>query len=184
MRAMWPHIKLSIDSSLLTMRLKFSKLPVKFRIVLKISFFTYKTLWKTPSYLHPMLAASLPSCSPRLSCLSLGSRLMQAQEYFTLVSFSMQKPPTVCLFSYFSCNLQEASQDISWTWPPPYKHLHAWWPIDVMELLHQFSCWAPIWLLHHSVWLSRRYWCQINLIAWLTDWRSLLYIDVVLQLQK
>ena len=41
-------------------------LPVRFRILFKISLLTYKTLCeKQPVYLHSMLAASLPSCSLR-----------------------------------------------------------------------------------------------------------------------
>ena len=41
-------------------------LPVRFRILFKINFLTYKTLReKQPVYLHSMLAASLPSHSLR-----------------------------------------------------------------------------------------------------------------------
>ena len=43
-------------------------LPVKFRVLFKISFLTYKTLHeKQPVYLHSMLAAPLPSRSLRSS---------------------------------------------------------------------------------------------------------------------
>ena len=31
--------------------------------------------------------------------------------------FAFLQPPTVCPFNYFSCDLQETSQDISLTWP-------------------------------------------------------------------
>ena len=41
-------------------------LPVKFTILFKINLLTYKTLReKQPVYLHPMLTASIPSCSLR-----------------------------------------------------------------------------------------------------------------------
>ena len=65
-------------------------LPVKFRILFKISLLTYKTIHeKQPVYLHSMLAASLPSHSLRSNkgiCLFLMSRPTQAQELFTLVA--------------------------------------------------------------------------------------------------
>ena len=66
-------------------------LPVKFRILFKISSLTYKTIYeKQTVYLHSMLAPSLPSHSLR-SCkrISLSvprARPTQTQELFTLVS--------------------------------------------------------------------------------------------------
>ena len=93
--------------------------------------------------------------------LSLGSRPAQAQE----------QPPTVCLFSLFGCYLQETSSHISFTWPLPLRHQHAWWPIDVMELFLWFGCSATepgfvwdigtmeIWLIDWSCFLCEIFYC-------------------------
>ena len=93
-------------------------LPVKFRIVFKISFLTYKTLQeKQPVYLHSMLAPSLPSCSPRSSKgISLTVPRVKtntgARALSLLYCVSLEQPATVCPFSHFSCYLQETSADI------------------------------------------------------------------------
>ena len=64
-------------------------LPVRFRILFKISLLSYKTLHeKQPVYLHSMLAASLPSHPPKSEVLvfwSQRSRPTQAQELFSCV---------------------------------------------------------------------------------------------------
>ena len=64
-------------------------LPVRLRILFKINLLTYKTLHeKQPVYIHSMLAASLPSCSPRsnkgITLWSLESRPILVLELFTL----------------------------------------------------------------------------------------------------
>ena len=44
---------------------------------------------------------------------SLGSRPILVQVVFTLCPISLEQPPVVCLFSHFSCYLQDTSEDTS-----------------------------------------------------------------------
>ena len=94
-------------------------LPVKFRVLFKISMLTYKILHeKQPVYLHSMLAASSPFHSLRSKKgISLSvpreSRPIQVLEHSLLCPFSLEQPATVCPFSHFSCCLQETSEDTS-----------------------------------------------------------------------
>ena len=94
-------------------------LPVRFRILFKINFLTYKTLCdKQPVYLHSMLAASIPSRSLRsnndnnLSVPRVKTNT-GARAFHSCGPFSLKQPPTVCPFSQFSCYLQEISEDTS-----------------------------------------------------------------------
>ena len=53
--------------------------------------------------------------------------------------------------------------------PFPRRHRHARWPVDVVELLPRFRCWALIWMSRHWAWLRRGYWRYRNLVDWLID---------------
>ena len=97
-------------------------LPVKFRILFKISLFTYETLHeKQLVYLHFMLAASVPCHSLRsskgisLSAPSVKTK-MGASAFHSLCPISLEQLPAVCPFSHFCCYLQETSRDTSLTW--------------------------------------------------------------------
>ena len=59
------------------------------------------------------------------------------------------------------------SRHIFLTWPFPHRHRHARWPVDIVELLHRFCCWALIWIMRHWAWLRRGYWRYRNLVDWL-----------------
>ena len=127
---------------------------------LKFVWLSRVTLYeKQPVYLHSMLAAPLPSCSLRsnkgISLLVPSLRPTQAQELFTLVPVSLKQPPAVCPFSHFSCYCQETSEDTSFCHGLSLIDQHAWWLIDVTELLHQICCWIPIWLSFHWTWFHR-----------------------------
>ena len=74
-------------------------------------------------------------------------------------------------FSYLNCNLQETSQNTSlWLGLSPHAHQHAWWPVDVMELLRRLYCWTLIRMSRHWAWLCQGYWRYRNLFDWLIDW--------------
>ena len=85
-------------------------LPVRFRILFKVSLLNYKTLReKRPVYLHSMLAASVPFHSLRsIKGISLSVRSQdqhRCKSFSLLCSVFLEQPPTVCLFSNFSCYL-------------------------------------------------------------------------------
>ena len=95
-------------------------LLVRFRILFKIKFLSYKTLLEEqPVYLCSMLAAPLPSRSlrsnkdnslsvPRVKT-NTGARTFRSCAPLV----SVEQPAAVCLFSHFSCYLQETSEDTS-----------------------------------------------------------------------
>ena len=148
-------------------------LPARFRILLKISLFSYKTLCEEqPFYLHSMVAASLPSHhwdqTKVLVCRSLGSRPTQTQELFTLVPRPFRT--TSCCLSMQPFQLLPSRniwRHTSLTWPFSHRHRHAWWPVDVTEPFRRVCCRPLIWLSHHWAWLCRGYWRYRNLIDWL-----------------
>ena len=81
-------------------------LPVKFRILFKINLLTYKTLCeKQPVYLHSMLAALLPSRSPRSNNDNSLSVLRVKTNTGARAFHSLEQPAGVCPFSHFSCYL-------------------------------------------------------------------------------
>ena len=91
-------------------------LPIKFRILFKISVFTYKMLHeKQPVFLHSMLASSLPFRSPRSSKgISLSIPGVRTSTGTRAIHCCLwEQPAAVCPFSHFSCYLQEASEDTS-----------------------------------------------------------------------
>ena len=59
------------------------------------------------------------------------------------------------------------SRRIFLTWPFPHRHQHARWPVDIVELLHRFCCWALIWMSCHWAWLCWGYRRNRNLVDWL-----------------
>ena len=95
-------------------------LPVRFRILFKINFLTYKTLReKQRVYLHSRLATSLPSRSLRsnndnsFSAPRVKTKTNTGARAFHLCPISLEQPAAVCPFSHFSCYLQEISEDTS-----------------------------------------------------------------------
>ena len=146
-------------------------LPVNFRILFKISLLTYKTLrGKQPVYHHPMLAASLPSCSLRSKELvrrSLGLRWTQVQELFTLEP-NLTGTTSRCLFiqPFQLLPLRNIRRHISLAWPFPHRHLYVRWPIDVTDVFLRFCSWTTIRLLCHWAWLCWGFWRYRNLIDW------------------
>ena len=124
-------------------------LPVRFRILFQINLLTYKTQHeKQPVYLHFMLVASLPSRSLR----SNNDNSLSVPRVMTntgaRIIHSLEQPPTVCLFSHFSCYLYETSEDTSlWLGLSSDRYRHATWPVDVTGCILDFS---------HEHWFSCR----------------------------
>ena len=91
-------------------------LPVKCRILFKITLLIYKAIHqKQPAYLRSMLAVSLPSRSLRSNrgiSLSVPRVRTNSAALISLL-FSLEQPASVCPFSHFIFCLQEASQDTS-----------------------------------------------------------------------
>ena len=95
-------------------------LPVRLRIMFKNDLLTYKTLReKQPVYLHSMPSASLLFCSLRsnkdngVSVPRVKTNQHRCKSFALLCSVSLEQPPAVCPFSYFSCYLQETFEDTS-----------------------------------------------------------------------
>ena len=91
-------------------------LVVKFRIVFKISFLTYKTLHeKHPVFLHSMLATSLPSRSLRsnkgITLLVCRVKTITGARAFHWCPFSLEQSPAICSLSHLNRNLQGTSQN-------------------------------------------------------------------------
>ena len=113
-------------------------LPVKFRVLIKISLSTYKTIHeKHPPYLHPMLAISLPFRSLRsnkgISVSIPMVKITQVQEHFTPVPLLFGTICRCLSIQPFQLLLsRNISKHISLT-----LHQHTRWPVDVTELLHQ-----------------------------------------------
>ena len=99
-------------------------------------------------------------------CQSLGSR--HTHTFPLLCPVCLEQPADVCLFSHFSCYLQETSEDTSpWLGLSPFRHQLTWQPTDALELLHRFCYGALIHLSYHWAWLRRGYWRYRNLTDWL-----------------
>ena len=93
-------------------------MPVNFKILFKINLLTYETLHvKQPVHLHSMLTVSLPADALRSSKgISLSVPRVKTNtgtRAFHFCPVSSEQPPAVCLFSHFSCYLQETSEDTS-----------------------------------------------------------------------
>ena len=92
-------------------------LPVRFRILFKINLFTYRTrAWKTAclSSLHAYRITPIPFTEIEQWYLSVGPQGQdqhRCKSILVLCPVSLEQPPAVCPFSYFSCYLQEISQD-------------------------------------------------------------------------
>ena len=130
-------------------------LPVKFGANFKIYLLTYKTLSeKQPFYLHSLLATPLPSRSLRSNkgnTLSVPKDKTNGGKW----SFSSCVPS---LWNSLPLSVRSSTKwyiprDIILTWPFPHRHRDARWPVDVLELLHRFCCWALIWMSRHWAWL-------------------------------
>ena len=154
----------------------FHWLPVRFRIMFKISLMTYKTPnEKQPVYVHPMLAASLPSRSWRLhkdNSLSV-YRVKTNTEPFTLVPLLIrnnlrQSVLSAISVASFKKHLKAHLLDLAF----PLRHRNAWYAVDFTELFLRFCCWTLIQLSHHWAWLCWGYWHYRNLIDWLIDWTA------------
>ena len=94
------------------------RLPVNFRIVFTICLLMYKTSSKTAFYLHSMLApiTSIPFTEIKRRNHSVGPKgkdQSRCKSISLLWHISLEQPPTVCLFSHFSCYLQETCEDPS-----------------------------------------------------------------------
>ena len=150
-------------------------LPVKFRVDFKICLLIYRTLSeKQPVYLHSFLASPLPPRSLRsnkgITFLYLESRPMLGKGHLALVPLLFG---TAC--HYQSVHPLQFSPPVNvskrlFDMPFPHRHQYAQWPVDVVELLHRFCCWALIWMSRHWAWLRRGYWRYRNLVGWLIDW--------------
>ena len=148
-------------------------LPVKFRLLFKISLLTYKTIHeKQPAHRHSMLAVSLPSCSlrsnkgislsvPRVHT-SIGTRAFHscAPSLWNNLPLSVHSAISVATFKK---HLKTHLFYLAF----PHRHQHTRWPIAVTELFHWFSCWAPMRLSYHWAWLHWGYWHYRNLIDWI-----------------
>ena len=129
-------------------------LPVKCRVDFNICLLTYKTLSaKQPVYLHSLLATPLPSRSlsqiKESIFLYLESRPMLGKGQLALVLLLFG---TACHYQSVHPLQLPPSGNFSWhiflTWPFSYRLRHAWWLVDLVQLLHRFCCWALIWMLH------------------------------------
>ena len=139
-------------------------LPVKFKSEFKICLLTYKTLhWKQPVYPQSMLATSLPSCSLRAKT-NTGARTFRActPSLWNNLPLSVH---SATADASFGRHLKRHLFDLTFL----QRHQDTRWPIDVMELLHQFCRWTLIWLLRHWAWLQQGYWRYRNMIGWLID---------------
>ena len=115
--------------------------------------------WKTPVYLHSMLAASLPSHSLRSSkgiSLSVhrvktntGARAFHscAPSLRHNLPLSVRSAISVATFKKY---LKTHFFDLAF----PLRHGHTWQLVDVTELFHQVCCWTLIQLSRHWAWLA------------------------------
>ena len=147
-------------------------LPVKFRILFKVSLLTYKNIdEKQPVFLHSVLSTSLPSRSLRSSkgiSLSVsGSRPTQTQSYSLMCPASGTTCHGLSVQPFQLLPSRNIWRYISLTGPFPLRHWHIQQPIDAMELLHRFCYWTLIRLSCHWAWPLLSYWCYRNLIDWL-----------------
>ena len=158
-------------------------LPVRFRILLKINLFTYKTLReKQPVYLHSMLAASILSRS--LGSNNDNSLSVSRVKTNTGVRAFHSCAPS--LWNNLPLSLQPVqflpsrniSRHISLIRPLPYRYRHSPWPVDVTKLFPRFCCWSLIWLSCHRPWLRRGYWRYRSLNDLLIDWNMSLHFQL------
>ena len=130
-------------------------LPVKFRVHFKICLLNYKTLSENNLFIYT-------------SCLQLHfhhihwDRIKESL-YLYLESRPMLRKVHLALVPLLfgtGCNNQSVhprqlrpsgnvSRYVFLTWHFPHRHRHVRWPVDVVELLHRFCCWALIWLSRH-----------------------------------
>ena len=132
--------------------------------------------WKTAclSSLHACRITSIPFTKIKtmiIICQSLGSRLTQVQELFTLMPHLFGTTCRCLSVQPFQLlPLRNIWRHISLTWPFPHRYRHAWWLVVSTVLFPRFCCWTPIWLSRHWAWLRRGYWRYRDLIDWLIDW--------------
>ena len=107
-------------------------------------------------------------------CQSLGSRPTQVQELFTLVPHLFGTTSRCLSIQPFQLlPLRNIWRHISLTWPFPYRHQHAWCPVDVTELFPRFCWWRLMRLSCHWAWLCWGYWHYRSLIHWFMKWLGL-----------
>ena len=144
-------------------------LPLKFKVSFKISLLTYETLsGKRPVYLlNICLDAPIPftdieqrnhSVIPRVQTITGARAFHSCTPLFGRTSHSLSMQPLQLKPS------GSVSSRMSSTWPFPRRHQHTQWPVDVMELLHQFCCWSLIRLSCHWALLRQDYWHNRKLI--------------------
>ena len=139
------------------------RLPVKFRILFKITLLTYKAIYeKQPAYFRSMLPASPASRSLRsnkgISLSVPRVKTNMVARAFHSCARSLRKNLQLSVRSAIQLLLsRNISRHISLSWPFPYRHQHTQWPADVKELLRWFCCWTPIRLSRHWAWLQWGY---------------------------
>ena len=120
-------------------------LPVRFRILLKISWLIYKTLReKQPLYLHVIVAASISSHSLRsnndnrlsIPGIKTNTGCKSFSLFFTLwnnLPLSVHSAISVATFKkYLKTHIFELAF--------PHRYHHSQWPVDVTELFSRFCC--------------------------------------------
>ena len=147
-------------------------LPVRFRILFKISLLTYKNpVWKTAclSSLHACCITSTPFTEtnnsnslliPRVKT-NTGARPFHscAPSLWNNLPLSVYSAISVATFKK---HLKTHLFDLAF----PHRYRRARWPVDVTELFPRFCSWTLIRLLRHWAWLCRGYWHYRSLIDW------------------
>ena len=109
----------------------------------KISLLTYKTRHKKqPVYLHSVLAASLPSRSPRsIKGISLSVPRVKTNTGKSCSLLCLFETVCRCLFvqPFQLLPSRNISRHISLTWSFPLRHGHTWRPVDAKELFYRFA---------------------------------------------